>query len=72
MHDPYIPDRYPFLLRAMKWVACLSQGEATACLRDYREGRPFSGEAVNEYGGTEAVIEAAWRKRHYVATYYKE
>jgi hypothetical protein len=51
--------RYPKLLRAMQWTASLSSGEAEACLRDYWAGLAFSGEAVNHYGGTRAVIERA-------------
>lgn len=53
--------RYARLLWAMQWVACLSHGEARACLRDYRDGFPFSGEAVNHFGGTVAVLRAASR-----------
>jgi hypothetical protein len=51
--------RYPHLLRAMKWVAVLSDGEAESCLRDYKAGLAYSGEAVNHFGGTKAVIERA-------------
>jgi hypothetical protein len=51
--------RYPRLLRAMKWVAVLSDGEAESCLRDYKAGLAYSGEAVNHFGGTRAVIERA-------------
>jgi hypothetical protein len=51
--------RYPRLLRAMRWVAVLSDGEALACLRDYKAGFDYSGEAVNHFGGTKTVIERA-------------
>jgi hypothetical protein len=57
MHD--LSKRYPRLLRAMKWVAVLSDGEALACLRDYKAGLAYSGEAVNHFGGTKKVIERA-------------
>jgi hypothetical protein len=57
--------RYPRLLRAMKWVAVLSDGEAEACLRDYKAGLDYSGEAVNHFGGTKAVIERAIATRAY-------
>jgi hypothetical protein len=51
------------LIRHMMWVACLSRGEAEACLRDAKAGREWSGEAVNHFGGTGAVIRAAVRTR---------
>ena len=57
---------HPLLIRAMKWVAILSTSEAEACLRDYNEGRDYSGEAVNHFGGTKAVIQRAWDVRHTV------
>jgi hypothetical protein len=62
--------RTPKLLRAMRWVAILSHGEAEAALRDFRAGLSYSGEAVNHYGGTRAVIERAIAQRHYVARYH--
>jgi hypothetical protein len=52
----YYLTRYHRLIRNMKWVACLSDYEAAACLRDYHDGFPFSGEAVNHYGGPRKVI----------------
>lgn len=59
---------YPRLVKAMQWAACLSEGEANACIRDHKAGFPFSGEAVNHYGGTRAVLEraASARVRHIV------
>lgn len=56
-----IQNRWPRLVSAIQWVACLSIGEAAACIRDYLEGREFSGEAVNHFGGTKQVLEAAIR-----------
>lgn len=61
-HDE-IARRYPRLLHAMQWVAILSDGEAIACIRDYLSGLPYSGEAVNHFGGTKAVIDRASRQR---------
>lgn len=56
------------LLRNVQWVACLSEGEALACIRDYRAARDTQnsdllrwggGEAVTHYGGPAAVIARA-------------
>ena len=58
------------LIRAMKWVAILSESEAAACIRDHRDGLAYSGEAVNHFGGTRAVILAAWKARGNVRRYY--
>jgi hypothetical protein len=54
--------KYPRLIRAMQFVACLSRGEALACLRDYRAGFDYSSEAVNHFGGCRAVLERASRE----------
>lgn len=60
--------KYPRLIRAMQFVACLSLGEALACLRDYKAGYDYSGEAVNHFGGTQAVLAraASYRIRNVV------
>jgi hypothetical protein len=47
----------------MMFAACLSRTEAQGCIRDYRAGLAYSGEAVNHYGGTRAVIERAIQLR---------
>lgn len=67
-------DRYPRLVRAMKWAACLTTYEAGATLRDIRYVRMGKlpadylrwggGEAVCHFGGPRAVIQAAFRARH--------
>ena len=62
MHQD-INQRYPRLLAAMQWVAILSPGEAACCIRDYKAGRDWSGEAVNHFGGTRAVLQRAWETR---------
>ena len=59
---------YPLLVRAMRWVAILSETEASACLYDYLGGRTHSCEAVNHFGkGTVnpnlTVIQAAIHSR---------
>lgn len=59
----------PHFIRLVQYVACLSLGEATACIRDYREGRLYSGEAVNHFGGTQAVINRAVALRPNVRVY---
>lgn len=70
MHlNTHYGDRFPRLIRAMQFAAVLSRGEAISCIRDYLRGDKWSGEAVNHYGGTLAVIRAAIRVRH--ATYAK-
>ena len=62
IHAPY-RFRYPRLFRMAQFVAILSQGETEALFRDYHDGLPFSGEAVNHFGGTHAVIRSAVQKR---------
>lgn len=58
-----IEQRYPRLIRLMKFVACLSTWEATACIRDYVDGYAYSSEAVDHYGGTDVVIRNAVKLR---------
>ena len=55
--------KYPRLIRLMQFVACLSTSEAACCIRDHRNGFSYGGEAVNHYGGTLAVLQAAIRLR---------
>ena len=55
--------RFPRLLTAMQWVAVLSKGEAENGLMTYFAGGVHAGEAVNHFGGSRAVIEAAYRRR---------
>lgn len=70
-HERYYLDmdacmqRYPRLLHAMRWVACLSRTEAAACLRDFRLGMQWSGEAVNHFGGCRVVIQRAIATRQH-------
>lgn len=42
--------RYPRLTSLLKEVACLSTVEAGCCIRDYRDGLPYSCEAVSHAG----------------------
>lgn len=58
--------RYPRLIRAACNAAILCTTEAIACIRDYAAGMPTSGEAVNHFGGTRAVLSraaSAWNRR---------
>jgi hypothetical protein len=55
--------RWPHLLKAMGYVACLSEGEAISALRAYFRGDPYACEAVAHFGGPEAVLRAAIEKR---------
>jgi len=66
-------ERYPRLIRAMQWTACLSRYEAAATLRDIRYvnmgkiGPSYldhgGGEAVSHFGGPRRVIQSAIRCR---------
>jgi hypothetical protein len=61
--------KLPRLTQAMQYAAILSYGEAQACIRDYRNGNPYSSEAVNHYGSdsphpTKKVIVTAVKLRH--------
>ena len=56
--------RYPRLLRAMAWVACLNSTEAQSAVIMHRAGHEYAGEAVNHFGGCRAVIRNAIRCRH--------
>lgn len=56
--------RYPRLIRAMRWVACLAQLEAQSAIIMHRAGHAWAGEAVNHAGGCAAVIRNAIRCRH--------
>ena len=56
--------RYPRLIRAMRWVACLNSTEAQSAIIMHRAGHEFAGEAVNHFGGCRAVIRRAFRCRH--------
>jgi hypothetical protein len=59
--------RYPRLIRAMCWAACLSTGEAACAIRDFRHYPGcMGGEAVAHYGGPERAIREAIRHRHTV------
>lgn len=58
-----IEQRYPRIIRLMIFAACLSRGEATACIRDYVAGFEYSSEAVNAYGGATAVMQSVARLR---------
>lgn len=59
--------KYPRLIRAMQWVAILSDGEAVGAIMDHTmglSGPGFGCEAVHHFGGPEAVIRAAIQARH--------
>jgi hypothetical protein len=62
-HVPAILLHYPRLVRAMRGIAGLNGLEAANCIRDFKAGRRWSGEAVNRYGGTHKVATAAWKCR---------
>jgi hypothetical protein len=72
-----IRQRYPRLLRAMIWVAILSEGEAVGVIQGYQEGREYTSEAVEAFGGASRVIrrassEQARRLARYFRAYVRE
>jgi hypothetical protein len=72
-----IKRRYPRLLRAMIWVAVLSEGEAVGVIQGYQEGREYTSEAVGAFGGASRVIrrassEQARRLAKYFRAYIRE
>ena len=56
--------RFPRLLRAMRWVACLNSTEAQSAIIMHLAGHEFAGEAVNHFGGCRKVIRHAIRCRN--------
>lgn len=68
--------RYPRLIRAAKWAACLCTTEAEGAIIAHQTNRihdwHFCGgsEAVAHYGGPQAVLSAAWKFRHWVPKPY--
>ena len=54
---------YPRLVRTMRRIALLSGTDAAICIRDFKAGRRWSVEAVNEYGGTRKVLVDTWKYR---------
>lgn len=57
--------RYPLLLRALRWGAILTQGEAVGAVQGYLiNGNHAGSEAVAHIGGAVAAIRQAWRCRH--------
>jgi hypothetical protein len=62
-HIPAILMHYPRLVRAMRGIAMLTGMEAATCIRDFKAGRRWSGQAVNHYGGTHKVTGDAWKYR---------
>lgn len=56
--------RYPRLLRAMRWAACLADLEAQSAIIMHRAGHDCAGEAVNHFGGCLKVIRAGIRCRN--------
>ena len=60
----WLEDRYPQLSRNIRGIADLSRKDALYAIHMYKQGRDYAGRAVNQYGGTAAVITDAFRKRH--------
>jgi hypothetical protein len=69
-----IRQRYPRLLRAMIWVAVLSEGEAVSAIQGYQATprREYTSEAVDAFGGASEVIHWASKERsRQVVRYFK-
>ncbi len=60
----WLEERYPRLSRNAHAIAYLSRNEALHAIYMYKQGRDYAGRAVNQYGGTTAVVTDAFRKRH--------
>lgn len=54
-----IRSRYPRLIRALCWAGCLTEGEAVGAIYNRQIGEEWAGEAVNHFGGVQAVLRAA-------------
>ena len=54
--DQQLLTRYRRVATLAKWSAILSTGEVTSWLTAYREGRQWDCEAVNSYGGVQALV----------------
>jgi hypothetical protein len=59
-----VPARFPRLIRACMWVACLSETEAASAIWCHLHGLSYAGEAVNHFGGVEKLLRRAWETRH--------
>jgi len=73
-HEPtpeQIRVRYPRLLRAIRYVGILSEGEAVSCIRSYLIGDDYACEAVANFGGAKAMLKAGSRAsvRHYIGMF---
>lgn len=47
-----VEQRYPRLIKLLRWKFCLITVEASACIRDYLRGHRYSCEAVSQGGRT--------------------
>lgn len=54
-----IARRYPRLLNAMTYAACLTSSEATSAIQAHQRGQESAGEAVNHFGGVSRLLERA-------------
>lgn len=59
--------RYPLLIKAMCWVAILTESEAISAIQSHKLGDDYACEAVHHYGGVRKVLTQAWKHRHVVA-----
>jgi hypothetical protein len=65
LNNEQIAARFPRLILAMRRVACLTQSEAVCAIYMRRNLRDnYAGEAVNHFGGVQAVLSSAIRHRH--------
>lgn len=54
-----IRTRYRRLISALRWAACLTESEAVNAIYHKQLGHEWAGEAVNHFGGVQAVLRAA-------------
>lgn len=57
--------RYPNLVQLCKRAAILCDIEAAHCIAMFKMGFPYGGEAVNNFGGPQAVVQHAVSTRQY-------
>ena len=59
------PWNMPRLTRALERQCGLSRYEARSCIRAHRAALKYLGEAVNHYGGVEACLRDAIKRRNW-------
>jgi len=55
--------RYRKAIKLLQWVGLLTETEAISAIIAYKQGSKWACEAVDHFGGTKALVTAAWRAR---------